>query len=225
MIPSAVVVAIGENAGSMNESMSKSASEVLDWNIDQFQVRNSGKFTLSKRSRLWYTNLASVANEPEFNPEAIIDKGWWPKGKINKQELIVTWNSEEIESQNVRNYLSDNTSVSSHEPDKLTPDNGKIRWRVTLNNAFNDERIKLFQKAINKDLSYKIRVFYGRYPRNSMLPLMTVTRDYLNKGVCIISTASYKPRHMLHKCDEDYEALDPNFEEIDNLFPGIRQKL
>eukprot|EP00972_Heterocapsa_arctica_P018048 2667816-Heterocapsa_arctica.AAC.1 len=90
---------------------------------------------------------------------------------------------------------------------------------------FNDDRVRLFQKAINKDSSDTLRVFYGRDPRNSMLPLMTVTRDYLNNGFCIISTASYKPRHMLHTCDEDYEALDPNYEEIDNHFPGIRQRV
>eukprot|EP00972_Heterocapsa_arctica_P000335 47947-Heterocapsa_arctica.AAC.1 len=30
---------------------------------------------------------------------------------------------------------------------------------------------------------------------------------------------------MLHKCDEDYEALNPNFEEIDDLFPGMRQTI
>eukprot|EP00972_Heterocapsa_arctica_P072290 10678233-Heterocapsa_arctica.AAC.1 len=91
--------------------------------------------------------------------------------------------------------------------------------------AFNEERIKSFQKAINKVSSDKIRVFFGRDPRNSMLPLMTVTRDYQNQGVCIISTASYKPKHMLHKCDEDYEALNPNFEEIDDLLPGMRQTI
>eukprot|EP00972_Heterocapsa_arctica_P076208 11243209-Heterocapsa_arctica.AAC.1 len=58
-----------------------------------------------------------------------------------------------------------------------------------------------------------------------MLPLMTVARDYLNNGVCIISTVAYEPRYMLHKCDEDYEALDPNYEEIDKLFSGIREKV
>eukprot|EP00972_Heterocapsa_arctica_P047465 6999807-Heterocapsa_arctica.AAC.1 len=30
---------------------------------------------------------------------------------------------------------------------------------------------------------------------------------------------------MLHKCDEDYEALAPNFEELDKLFPGSRKRL
>eukprot|EP00972_Heterocapsa_arctica_P093140 13738746-Heterocapsa_arctica.AAC.1 len=74
--------------------MKEYASEVLNWNEDRFQVRNSGTFALTRRSRLWYNNLAGGAKEPEFNPEARIDKGWWPKGPINNHELIVTWNSE-----------------------------------------------------------------------------------------------------------------------------------
>eukprot|EP00972_Heterocapsa_arctica_P073788 10893186-Heterocapsa_arctica.AAC.1 len=63
-------------------------------------------------------------------------KGWWPKGNINQYGIIVTWNNDEINTINVRNYLRDNSSVSSHEPDRLTPNNGKTRWRVVLRVAF-----------------------------------------------------------------------------------------
>eukprot|EP00972_Heterocapsa_arctica_P073394 10840087-Heterocapsa_arctica.AAC.1 len=64
MLPSTVIVAIGENAGSMKSSMNNYASEVLDWHIDQFQIRNSGEFAFTRRNRPWYTNLASGAEDP-----------------------------------------------------------------------------------------------------------------------------------------------------------------
>eukprot|EP00972_Heterocapsa_arctica_P003212 478281-Heterocapsa_arctica.AAC.1 len=79
IIPSAVIVAIGENAGSMKQSMKEYASDVLDWPINHFQVKNSGNFAFSRRNRLWYTNLASGAEDPDFNPEDRVEKGWWPK--------------------------------------------------------------------------------------------------------------------------------------------------
>eukprot|EP00972_Heterocapsa_arctica_P032809 4829764-Heterocapsa_arctica.AAC.1 len=166
----------------MKPSIKQYAREVLNWHPNQLQVINSGKFSLAQRSILWYTNLAGGAKEPEFNPEQLIGKGWWPKGNINKHEIIATWNNDEINSINVSNYLRDNTSVSSHEPDRLTPNNGKTRWRVVLGVAFDQARIEGFQKSINKDSTDKIKVFQGRDPRNSMLPLMTVTRDYQNNG-------------------------------------------
>eukprot|EP00972_Heterocapsa_arctica_P017423 2573532-Heterocapsa_arctica.AAC.1 len=52
MIPSAVIVAIGENAGSMKPSMKKYAREVLNWHPNQFQVRNSSNFSLTQRRKL-----------------------------------------------------------------------------------------------------------------------------------------------------------------------------
>eukprot|EP00972_Heterocapsa_arctica_P111137 16362582-Heterocapsa_arctica.AAC.1 len=65
----------------MKPSMKQYASDVLNLHTDHFQVRHSGKVSLTQRSRLWYTNLASGSKEPEFKPESRIDTGWWPKGK------------------------------------------------------------------------------------------------------------------------------------------------